>query len=171
MIIPFKISQLEVRHTKVKYIIIHHTACQYTNPDTKVDNMKFQMTGISSGVLEKKEPDINYHYIIDKIKEDFHVISCRPFVTLCDFPDINQDMNRKSIHVAMMGSYDFKIPHKRLIEVLAYRLLNPFLKIYSINPERILFHSDVSNNKDETCPGLFADKTIITSMTRRFLLK
>ena len=71
----------------------------------------------------------------------------------------------------MLGSYDFKIPNKRLFEVLSYRLINPFLKMYSLNPERVLFHNEVSNSKELECPGNFVDKNVIIAIIRKYLLK
>jgi len=171
MRIPFKMSQLKVRHTKVKWIIIHHSVCQYPAPESRIDNPKFQLQGLANGVLEQKMADINYHYVIDKIKEDYQVLVCRPFVTLCEYPDIDPNINKKAIHVALLGSYDFKIPQKRCYNVLAYRLLNPFMKMYGLNPKRILFHNQVSKNKDLTCPGDFIDKAVIEAMVRKYVIK
>ena len=131
-LIPFKISRLKVRHTPVKFIILHHTVCQYPAPESKIDNPKYQIPGIINGVLEQKSADINFHFIVDRIKDDYQIITCRPFVTLCDYPDIDPDVNKKSIHISLMGSYSFKIPSKRCYEVLSYRLLSPLLKMYGL---------------------------------------
>jgi hypothetical protein len=73
--------------------------------------------------------------------------------------------------VALLGSYDFKIPEQRLYEILAYRLLNPIMKQFIINPSLIYFHHEISNKKDETCPGTFIDKNKIITMVRRFVVK
>lgn len=171
MKIPFKPSLLKVRHEAVRYIILHHSVCKYPAPESKIDNPKYQMTGLYNGVLEQKDADINYNFVIDKIKDDYAIITCRPFVTYCTFDDIDPNINKYAIHVSFMGSYDLKIPTKRCYEVLAYRLLNPMLKMYHLNPNRILFHRDISNNKDLTCPGYFVDKESIIAMVRRFVLK
>lgn len=171
MKLPFKPSLLTVRRQSVKWIIIHHTAELYEQPESRIDNPQFQMQGLTKGVLEKKDGDINYHYVIDKIKEDYIPIVCRPFVYLCEFDDISKDINNRAIHVALMGSYDFKIPEKRCYEVLAYRILNPMLKMFHLSPNKIKLHSEVSSNEDLTCPGDFIDKGIIISMVRRFVIK
>ncbi len=169
--IPFRISLLPKRRLSVKYIIVHHTVCLYPAPSARVDNPKYQLKGIANNVLEKKAPDINYHFIIDRIGEDFNPIMCRPFVTLCDFPDIHPDVNKRAIHVAVLGNYNFKVVQKRLYEVLSYKVINPFLKLYGRPPSRIKLHSEVSTNKDESCPGVFFDKAVLISMSRRFLIK
>ncbi len=170
MKIPFKPSLLKVRR-QTKWIILHHTAELYDNPESRIDNPKFQMPGIHKGVLEKKQGDVNYHYIIDKIGEDFFPIVCRPFVYLCEWEDIPPDINNKSVHVALMGSYDFKIPTKRCYEVLAFRVLNPMLKMFKLAPNRIKFHNEVSTDEDLSCPGDFIDKAVIEAMIRRYVIK
>ena len=134
MKIPLRPSRLTVRRQTVKWIILHHTAELYPAPESKIDNSKYQMPGIYKGVLEQKTADVNYHYVIDKIKEDYVPVVCRPFVYLCEWPDIHDDVNKRSIHVALMGNYEFKVPEKRLYEILAFRLLNPFMNMFLISP-------------------------------------
>ena len=171
MKIPLRPSRLTVRQKRPKWVIIHHTSELYDNPASRIDNPKYQMPGLYSGVLEKKHADINYHYVIDQIKEDFEVINCRPFVYMCDWDDISADINKRAIHVALMGNYDFKLPVKRCYEILAYRLLNPMMKMYGMSPNKIKMHRDVSDDKEITCPGEFVDPTIIDAMVRKFVIK
>ena len=171
MKLPLRPSRLIVRRQTVKWIIIHHTAELYPAPETQIDNSKYQLAGIFNGVLEQKSADINYHYIIDKIKDDYIPIVCRPFVYLCEYDDIHDDINKRSIHVGLMGNYNFKIPEKRIYNILAYRLLNPFMKMFNITPNKIKFHHEVSDNKKLTCPGDFLDKEIVLAFTRKFLVK
>jgi len=162
---------MTVRRKKPKWIILHHTSELYDVPQARIDNAKYQMPGIFSGVLEKKQGDINYHYIIEKVKDEYIPICCRPFVFMCEWDDIHPDINERAIHVALMGNYDFKIPEKRCYEILAYRLLNPFMNMYHITPNKIKFHSEVSSNKDLTCPGDFVDPVVIESMVRKYVIK
>lgn len=171
MKLPLRQSLLKIRRTRVKYIIIHQTICVYDAPESKIDNSKFQIPGLIGNVLEKKQPDLNYHFIVDKIKDDYQIITCRPFVAECEFKDIDSNINNSSIHIALMGSYDLKIPEQRLYDVLSYRLLNPLLRHFKITPERIYFHRDISNNKKEPCPGLFINKEKLISAVRRFVVK
>jgi len=170
MKLPIRQSRLHIRKTRPKYIVIHQTTCQYPAPDAKIDSPKFQVPALIGNVLEKKQADINYHFIIDKIKDDYQIITCKPFVTICEFPDISNDINDAAFHVAVMGSYDFKIPEIRLYEILAYRLLNPLLKAFHIIPTRIYLHYEVSDNKEETCPGSFFNKGKMISMIKRFII-
>jgi len=171
MKIPLKPSLLTIRRQSVKYIILHHTVELYPQPEARIDNQKYQLPFIFNGVLEQKTPDVNYHYIVEKVKEDYIAILTRPFVYLCDWDDIDVNISNRAMHVALLGSYDFKIPERRCYEILAYKILNPMLKMFGIPPSRILFHREVSKNKDLTCPGDFVDKEVVIAMTRRFVIK
>ena len=171
MKIPLRPSLLKVRRQSVKWIILHHTSEMYEQPEAKIDNSKYQIRYLFNGVLEKKDGDINYHYVVDKIKDDYIAIVTRPFVYLCEWDDIDINVNNRAIHVALMGNYDFKVPEKRCYEILAFRILNPFMKMFHLAPNRIKFHNQVSNNKDLTCPGDFVDRAVVESMVRRFVIK
>ena len=171
MKIPLRPSLLKVRRQSVKWIIVHHTAEMYPNPEARIDNAKYQMPALWKGVMEQKTGDVNYHYIIEKVKEDYIPIVARPFVYLCDWPDIDLNINNRALHVALLGSYDFKVPVKRMYEILAFRLLNPFMKMYGLSPAKIKFHNEVSSIEDLSCPGDFLDKAVLISMVRRFVIK
>lgn len=171
MRLPLRPSMLKIRRRSFRWIIIHHTFEIYKWPETRVDNTMYQMPGIFNGVLEQNGIDINYHYVIEKIKEDYIPIACRPLTYLCQWDDIHPDINNRAFHVALLGNYDLKIPEKRLYEILAYRVLNPIIKIYKLTPSRIKLHSEVTNNKELTCPGDFVNKNIIVAMTRKFVIR
>ena len=171
MKIPFKPALMDIRRQSVKWLIVHHTAEMYDLPQAMIDNPKFQWPALAKGVLMKKQPEINYHYVIDKIQEDYMPIACRPISYLCDWPDIDNNINNRAIHIALLGSYDFKIPEKRLYEVLAYKMLNPMLKLFGLSPSKIKFHKDVSSEKDLSCPGEFVDEAVVIAMIRKFVVK
>jgi len=161
---------MDIRRQSVKWIIIHHTAEMYDIPSARIDTARYQYPALTKGVMEKKQADINYHYVIEKVKDDYIPIACRPISYLCEWDSISNDINNRSIHIALLGSYSFKIPEKRLYEILAYRLLNPMLKLFHLSPNKIMFHSEVSNEETD-CPGDFVDKAIVISMIRKFVIK
>ena len=169
--IPLRPSMLTRRRQSVKWIVLHHTAEMYENPESRIDNPKYQMPGIFKGVLEKKQGDINYHYIVEQIKSDYVVITGRPFVYLCDWDDIDTNINNRAIHVALMGNYDFKVPELRMYQVLAFRLLNPLIRHFNLTPKRVKFHRDISSNKELSCPGDFVDEGRMIAQIRRFIVK
>jgi hypothetical protein len=171
MKIKLRPSRLKVRRQSVKWLIVHHTAELYHQPEVKIDTPKFQMDGIVAGVHIQKQADINYHYVIDKIKEDYHPIVTRPIAYLCEWDDIDNNINNRAVHIAVLGSYDVKIPTTRLYEILAFRLLNPMLKLFNIAPNKIKLHRDVSSNKELTCPGDFFNEGKLITLVRRFVIK
>jgi hypothetical protein len=168
---PFRPELLKIRRKPFRWIIIHNTWELYKNPGAKIDNANYQMPYIFNGVLELKKGDVNYHYIIEKVKEDYIAIACRPLSFLCEWDDISPDINQRAFHVAFLGSYDLKVPEKRLYEVLSFKVINPILKIYGLSPNKIQLHNEVTNIKDLTCPGEFINKDIIIAMCRRFVVK
>ncbi len=170
MKIPFRPSLLTIRRQTIKWLIVHHTVEFYELPEARIDNSKYQMNALFKGVLERKEPDVNYHIVIEKVKEDFIPITARPISYLCEYPDIHPDINKRALHIAMLGSYDFKFPNIRLMEVLAYKVLNPFMNIFKISPNKIKLHHEVSS-EDISCPGEFVDKGKIISLVKRYVIK
>lgn len=170
MKIPFRPSRLTIRRQTPKWLIVHHTAEFYELPEAQIDTSKYQMKAIFKGVLERKEPDVNYHIVIEKVDEDYIPITARPISYLCEYPDISDDINKRAIHVAVLGSYDFKIPNIRLMEVLAYKVLNPFMNIFKIPTNKVKFHRDISN-KEITCPGDFFDYGKMMALIKRYVIK
>jgi len=171
MKIQLRPSLLKVMRQTVKWIIIHHTAEMYPQPGARIDNAKFQLPYLYNGVLEDKTGDINYHYVLEQIKEDYHALVTRPFVYKCEWPDIPDDINNRAVHVAVLGNYSFKVPETRMYEVLAYRLVNPFMKMYHIAPHKVKFHNQVSTEKDIECPGDFMNRGKLEALVRRFVVK
>ena len=169
MKITYKPSLMKVKRTKTRFIIIHHTYELYRNPAAKVDGPGYQYPYLTAGSLELKDPDVNYNFVVENIKDDTQIIMARPFVYKCDFDDIPNNINDACIHIALLGNYNLKIPSKRMYETIGYKLLAPLLKTFSLAPSRIKLHSEVSEDKDCNCPGDFVDKSVIESMARRFL--
>ena len=161
---------MDIRRKKIKWLIVHHTTEFYELPQARVDNSKYQTKALFKGVLERKEPDVNYHIVIEKVDNDYIPITARPISYLCNYPDIHPDINKRAVHIAMLGSYDFKIPNIRLMEVLAYKVLNPFINLFKLNPSRIKLHKEVSD-EDITCPGDFVDKGKIIALVKRYVIK
>jgi len=170
MKIPFKPSRLDIRRQTIKWLIVHHTAEFYELPEARIDNAKYQTKAIFKGVLERKEADVNYNVVIEKVDDDYIPIITRPFPYLCEFPDIHDDINKKSLHISVLGNYDFKIPPIRLLEVLTYRVLNPFMKIFKIPTNKVKFHRDVSSEKI-SCPGDFFNHGKMMSLIKRYVIK
>ena len=171
MKIPFRPSRMELRRQSIKWLIIHHTAEMYDREEARIDTAKFQTKALFKGVLEKKQADINYHVVIEKIDEDYIPIIARPFPYLCEWPDIHPDINKRALHIALLGSYDFTIPNVRLMQVLSYKVLNPFMKLFHLSTNKVKLHRQVSQDKDITCPGDFVSYEKIMSLIKRYVIK
>jgi len=163
-------ARMKIRRKPIKWIILHHTAELYPAPAAKIDNAQFQLPSLYNNALELDEPDLEYHFVIEQIKNDYYVIMTRPFVYLCEWHDIKPNINNRAIHIAFLGSYDYKIPTPRLLEVLAFRLINPLIKMFPIIPTRVKLHRDVSS-EDITCPGDFISLAKIVAQTRKYVVK
>jgi len=170
MKIPFRPSRLDIRRQTIKWLVVHHTTEFYDIPSARIDNAKYQMPAIFKGVLERKEADVNYHVVIEKVKEDWIPIIARPFPYICEYPDIHDDINKRALHIALLGSYDFKIPNIRLMEVLTYKVLNPFMNIFKLSTNKVKFHRDVSD-QDISCPGDFVSYEKVMSLIKRYVIK
>jgi len=167
----FRPSLLKIRRKSIKWIILHHTVELYPSPEARIDNAKFQLPFLYNNAIEQKKFELNYHFVVEKIKQDYQVMTTRPIAYLCDWDDIDDNINTRAAHVALLGSYDFKVPEIRLLEAVSYKLLNPLLKVFGIPPSRIKLHRDVSNNNDLSCPGDFVDVDRIQALVRRFVIK
>ena len=164
----FKPGLLKIRRKPIKWIILHHTSEMYHTPDTQIDNKKPQIDSLYKYAMEKKDIDINYHFVIEEIKEDFQVVMGRPVTYLCDWNDIDININERAVHVGFMGSYDFKVPSERMLDVLSYKLLNPLMMKNGITIERVKLHRDLSND-NITCPGdLFDRERVVTHIKKYF---
>ena len=151
------------------WIIIHHTAelkglekqYRYDKPtflSGKLERMNYQ---------KNKTPNTGYHYIIEKIGQDFHPIVSQPILTKCEWPDLDAKY-QNGIHIAFMGDYNYDIPMTRMYIVIAYRLFYPLMRAFRIKEDRIVAHRDVSNDEEVDCPGDFLDFDKIKMFARQF---
>jgi hypothetical protein len=168
--IPLRPSRMKIRRKTIKWIVVHDTAEFSEQPQTEIDNTIYQYRYLYNDVLEKKVGDVNYHYVIERINEDYVPIVTRPISFLCDWPDIPDEINKRAIHVAALGNYNFKVPEKRLYEIMAFKVINPIIKLASITPQKVKLHREISSNKDLQCPGDFFQKNVLIAMLRKYVV-
>lgn len=168
---PIKVSRLDIRHKPIRYIVLHHTWCQYNLPQIEMDSPKYQLDHLFNQVMEKKIPDINYHAVVSRVKTNYIATFARPYVAKCDYPDIKDQYNDRAVHLALLGNYDMDLPDKRAYEILVYRTINPFLKLFGLSFNRVFLHSELTNNEDENCPGEFFSKQVVVTYMRRFMMR
>jgi len=171
MAVPIKKARLKIRRGRPTWIVIHHTICQPISIDALLDKKKFQTGKIRTyNVIAKKRVDINFHFVVEKVDDDFEVIIARPIVAECEFDDIPNDYYR-SIHIGLLGDYDVQNATTRLYDVLAYRILVPLMKMFAIPIDRIVFHRDISTNKDCTCPGISVFLPLVKAKVKEYWMK
>ena len=153
--IPLRASALKYSGKWPSNIIIHHTAEFVPDvPNFKFDTSKPQSNAYidySFKVLHKTET--KYHYILEKIGNDYQIVISQPMFTKCRYEDLDSKYD-DSIHVACMGNYNLDIPPTRLYKVLSYRLLAPLMRLFYLKTNDILLHRAISN-EDIICPGEF----------------
>lgn len=155
--IPLRATNYKLAESWPPAIILHHTYCRVKKSPLEYDRQAFQ-TDIYHNLNYKfrSRTETGYNFIVERVKTDFQVVVSQPLMTICEYEDIDERY-WKAIHVALMGDYDRDIPMNRLYRVLAYRVLAPLMRLFALREEDILFHSTISNNTEETCPGEFVD--------------
>lgn len=151
-------------------IIIHHTHCllskygqfNYDKPIFQAD--KFQ----SLNYAINKKTETGFNFILDKVNSDYYAVVSQPLLTLCKYPDL-EPYYWRAVHIAFMGDYDENVPQTRLYRVLGYRLLAPIMRLFYLQEDDILFHSEISTDPDCTCPGKLVEyERLITGLRATF---
>jgi len=156
MKVPYRPTNFRKRKYNFKYIIIHDVNCTFSELSKyMVDDKKSQTNELrTDNYILHNQSDLNFHFLVDFIKDDYETILCRPLTVECNYEDIKSPYDR-SLHVGLMGSYTFEIASNRLYRHLGYRCLVPMLGTFGIPLKHILLHKEVSNNKESNCPGDF----------------
>lgn len=164
MKLPYRPKSLPPSERRFSAIIIHDVSCQYEDlVEFMKDTPKFQVGRMRSmSFVLDGEYDVNYHFIVEKINDDYEAIVGRPLFAKCIYPDI-PDMYMYSIHVAAMGDFDADNPEDRLYQALAYKVIIPMMRLFRISPNRVVLHRDVSTDETIGCPGKFFRKNLLDS--------
>jgi hypothetical protein len=171
--IPLRITDLKLSTYWPRHIIIHHTSEHGMEKygEFKFDTPVAQVVAYQKDLYkEKKRFESGYHFIVERIRDDYEVVVNQPLMTLCRWEDLD-DKYHKDVHIALLGNYDNDIPTNRMYKVLAFRILAPLIRLFYMEEESILFHRVISNNKECTCPGEFIEmakiKLALRSVLRR----
>jgi hypothetical protein len=114
------------------------------------------------------EFDLNYHFIVEKIKDDYETLFGRPLNAICEYDDIVSPYDA-AIHVGVMGNFNFDIPPERLYKQIAYRVLGPMMMYFRIDKSKILLHREVSSDQAE-CPGTNFNKARLLSYVKTMVI-
>lgn len=155
MKIPYKPKSFTKRTKPVRYIIIHDLNCQFSDAnDFFSDSQRFQISKLRTrNFVLTGETDLNYHFVVEKINDDYETVVGRPLNALCDYPDIKAPYS-DAIHIAVLGNFDIDVPPDRLYKQLAYRAVSPLIATYRLNINKVLLHHQVSDDESsKQCPG------------------
>jgi len=154
--LPLKKNDYKLADASPRHIVIHHSVeiC----PGVPIDNATFQTGKFQQKSYIFTKPKLKgYHIVFEKITDEYYPILSQPLFTKCLWPDVD-DVYENSIHIGILGDYDFEIPSDRLYDVLSFRVLVPICRGFRIPIENIVLHRDISKKKDLTCPGMMFER-------------
>lgn len=156
-----------------KYIFIHSSECIIDNHELmklrKEDKNKDQLELLKYyWIIQKKNYDLPFHYIIQNVSDDYHVIQYKPIIYHSKYYDNMFKHNQEIIHVCLIGDYNIQMATPRLYDVLSYRLLIPLMYIYKIDLNRIFLHSEIEEKSK--CPGDLFIKQVLYARIQKFLI-
>ena len=169
--IPYRSYELTYADRWPKHIIIHHSAeLKLINSSIVLDKPTFQYDNLEKNFYLKNKSIIPYNYVIEKVGSDFQAIVGRPILTKYEFEDIDL-IYTKDLHIGLIGDYDKKNVDPRLYQLISFKIISPYMRLFNIEEDDILLHRDISYNPDETSPGnnfnLDTLKTILRSYIKR----
>ena len=144
--IPLRATNAELSGRWPDRIILHHTACKVENAgEFSLDKPTFQSGRMQDVLFRREKQDSGFHYIIERVNEDFQIIVSQPLMTLCKYEDLDSD-HWRDVHIALMGNYNKDLPANRLYRVLAYRLIVPLMRTFVMDDNDIVLHSAISKD-------------------------
>lgn len=158
-----------------KFIVIHDSNClNHSDSTLVVDGPQTAMGALKSiNISRDSLKDLNYHFIVDRLGNDYEVITGRPINTYCQHDDIDTAF-KDSLHVIILSDLNVEVPETRFYQILAYRCLAPMIRMLKMggNPGSIIkFHDEIKADKTNNikCPGDFLVRELLVSQTRRYL--
>ncbi len=152
--IPLRPSDLVFSNKWPRWLVIHHaheldlgaSSVQFDTPESQISKFKkidFQKSQISTPP---------YHFILEQIGNDFEIIVGRPLLTvMTEFEDLDPEF-QQGIQIGILGNCNEDIPPARLYDTLAFKIINPLMRLFTIQTENVVLHRDVSRNRID-CPG------------------
>lgn len=171
MKVPYRPTGFKKFILPPKYIVIHDTNCKfYSLPNYTIDDKKSIINKMRSDYfILYNETDLPFHFLIDKIQDDYEIIVGRSLRYICIYEDIRQELQNRTIHIGMTGNMNLIKPTQRFYQCLAYKILSPLLNRFGLPASNIFFHNEVSSNPNLKCPGSFFTKDILLSNVKKLL--
>lgn len=173
MKVPYKPVFLTRGPKRYKYVVIHDMNCQmHLLNKFKIDNDQFQTNDSRAELYKnKKYYELPYHYVCEKIKDDYQTIVARPLQFSCEteYPDLDKLYGRFGVHICVMGNFNIIGTEPRLLQQICYRALTPVMKIYGIMKSNVYLHGELSSENID-CPGYNFTKQKLMAYISPFLI-
>jgi len=164
---PVRIVKPPVRTTPIRSIVIHSTACRCDFPSLRVIKNNFQVPDVfAANIVLDKEEDTIFHFLLDKVNDDFYVVVGLPLYAASDGFDFGTTLFNQGIQVCIIGDLNIVKPPTRLYQILVYRLIAPLMFLFNIPYNNIVLHSEL--DKSVSCPGKNFDKDFMLTMLKRY---
>jgi len=166
MRLPFRPKLLPVARRRFRYIIIHDVVCQFDGiHELLTDSSKYQIDKMkSSNFILNAEYELPYHFVIDKIGDDYATLVARPLFARCEYDDIKPPYDH-TIHIGTVGDFHNENPGERYYQQLAYRVVIPMMRTFFIPPSNIVLHHEISE-AEELCPGPYFRRDLLMSYVK-----
>ena len=166
MRLPFRPKLLPTIRKRFRYIILHDATCQFEGiTELMHDTQKYQIGKMkSSNFILNAEFELPYHFVVDKIMDDYETIVARPLFARCEYDDIRPPYEH-SIHIGTVGDFHGENPGERYYQQIAYRIVIPMMKTFRIPPSNILLHHEISES-EESCPGPYFRKELLMAYVK-----
>lgn len=173
MKIPFKPVYLPKGPKRYHYIVIHDTNCMCSKfNDFRIDNQMFQSNKLRQRLLQdKKWFELPYHFVCEKIIDDYQTIVARPIQFSCEdaYTDLDKKFARYGIHICIMGNFNTIVGDTRMYQQICYRAISPLMRQYRIPKGNIFLHGEL-NPKQLDCPGFNFSKEHLKAYIQPFLI-
>lgn len=173
MKVPFRPVYLPKGPRRYRYIILHDTNCMcHRFNDFKIDGSTFQTNKLRGRVYQdKKLFELPYHFVCEKVLDDYQTIVARPTQYSCEdaYLGLDKNFSRLGIHICIMGNYNYVAEDVRMYQQLCYRAITPIMKQYRIPKGNIYLHGEL-DPKHLDCPGYHFSKQHLKAYIQPFLI-
>lgn len=173
MKIQYKPIYLPRAPKRYRYIVIHDVNCMCEKfNDFRNDTSIFQTNKLRARLRQdKKWFELPYHFVCEKINDDFETISARPIHYSCEdcYPNMDKLYSRFGIHICVMGNFNVMVGDTRMYQQMCYRAITPMMKTFRIYKSNIVLHGEIEPSEIQ-CPGFNFNLSHLKSCISPYLI-
>lgn len=171
MKIPYKPGHLPKGPRRYTSIVLHDSMCQADfNGNFRLDVPSSQVNVVRSELRkEKKYFELPYHFVCEKLKDDYETVIARPLQYSCEdgYPELDSLYSRYAIHICIMGNFNMMTDDSRMYQQICYRAITPMMRVYHIRRNNIFLHGELTSEHVD-CPGLNFQKSKLMAYIEKF---